>query len=142
MNSGGSGVRLAEFAGDWLLTRRIEDRRGPGGQLDGRASFVVAAVGLDYHEAGLLQLGSAAAVRAERRYRWREEAGRIVVTFADGQAFHDFDPAEPQSEAEHHCPPDFYKVRYDFISWPEWSTEWQVRGPRKDYRMLSRFRRA
>ena len=42
----------------------------------------------------------------------------------------------------HDCPPDTYRVRYDFRAWPRWQAEWRVTGPRKDYGIVSRFRPA
>ena len=42
----------------------------------------------------------------------------------------------------HDCPPDSYRVRYDFRAWPRWQAEWRVTGPRKDYGIVSRFRPA
>jgi len=39
----------------------------------------------------------------------------------------------------HWCDPDQYDGQYDFSRWPEWRCIWQVRGPRKDYRMTSLY---
>jgi hypothetical protein len=61
------------------------------------------------------------------------------VLFADGRPFHAFDPGAARPEAAHDCPPDLYRVRYDFSDWPDWQAAWEVRGPRKDYRMVSRY---
>jgi len=44
--------------------------------------------------------------------------------------------------AEHDCPPDHYRVRYDFRSWPRWQADWRVRGPRKDYTLGSAYQPA
>ena len=130
--------RLQDFAGDWRLTRRIADRAG--GQclrFAGTARFVPDGGGLAYEERGVLRLPGQPPFEAHRRYLWREEGGLIVVEHGDGRAFHAFDPAAP--EAEHLCPPDTYRVAYRFARWPLWSALWTVAGPRKDYRMLTRF---
>ena len=95
--------------------------------------------GLAYHETGLLTLGSAAPVTATRDYLWRWQAGRICVDYVDGRPFHDFNPAAPS--AHHHCLPDDYTVTYDFSDWPRWHAHWRVTGPRKDYTMISRYKR-
>ena len=82
-------------------------------------------------------------MQATRRYLWRAGgAGAIDVLFEDGRFFHSFDPDAPTPAAPHDCPPDTYRVRYDFTGWPEWQAEWRVTGPDKDYTMLSRFRPA
>jgi hypothetical protein len=60
-----------------------------------------------------------------------------AVEHGDGRPFHDFDPADPV--ARHLCGADDYAVRYDFADWPCWRAEWTVRGPRKDYRMVSAY---
>ena len=44
-------------------------------------------------------------------------------------------------DAWHDCLPDFYEVSYNFTHWPEWRSIWRVRGPKKDYTMISDYRR-
>ena len=134
---------IQDFAGRWRLERRIADRRaGVEGRFDGAADLTPEGAGLTYAERGQLVLGAGAPMTAERRYRWTQgEGGRIAVAFADGRAFHSFDPAAGAAEAAHWCDPDDYRVRYDFSAWPLWRAVWQVRGPRKDYRMESLYRR-
>ena len=133
-------MRLEDFAGHWRIGRQIEDRLGGlAGAFSGRAEFRPVARGLAYHEEGLLRLGAGTEVVAVRDYLWREEGGLIVVDHGDGRPFHAFDPAAP--EARHWCDPDDYRVRYDFSRWPEWRAEWTVRGPRKDYTMVSLYAR-
>lgn len=141
-------MELADFAGTWRLMRWIEDRRaGLKGQLDGHAHFACDAEGLVQDEGGTLRLGTAPPLHATRRYLWRAGAGgRIEVRFADGRAFHDFvlpgvAPGGTTPRAAHPCGGDLYRVRYDFARWPDWSAEWRVSGPRKDYRMVSHYTR-
>ena len=133
-------MRLADFAGTWQIDRRIEDRRGPEGRLEGAARLTPDAEGLVYEETGLLRLGDGAPFAASRRYLWREGPEGIELRFADGRFFHRFRPDAP--EAEHPCGADLYRVRYDFAAWPEWRSEWRVTGPRKEYRMTTCYRRA
>ncbi|MBI1217366.1 MAG: trigger factor [Rhodobacteraceae bacterium] len=134
---------LIDFAGRWVLERRIDDRlAGAVGRFEGVAELTPDGAGLAYVERGLLTLGTGAPMAAERRYVWAAgEAGRIAVAFADGRAFHSFDPGAGTAEATHWCDPDDYRVSYDFSGWPLWRAVWQVRGPRKDYRMESVYRR-
>ncbi|MBV0912916.1 DUF6314 family protein [Anianabacter salinae] len=130
------------FAGDWALSRRIEDARaGETLTFAGTAQFVPDAAGFTYIEDGLLQAPDRPAMRAQRRYLWRQGAAGIEVYFADGRFFH-LIGAGPSPAAEHDCAPDVYRVRYDFIGWPDWRAEWRVTGPHKDYVLRSEYRRA
>lgn len=131
---------MADFLGRWAIERQIDDRRaGQAGRFTGLAEITPTAGGALYHETGVLDFGGAQ-FAAERRYLWAEGPEGIAVRFADGRAFHAFSPAG-QPAAQHWCDPDDYRVAYDFAAWPEWRAVWEVRGPRKDYRMESRYRR-
>jgi len=137
-------MRLAAFEGSWIIARTIEDvRAGRAGRLDGTACFTPIAGGLAYAEEGMLRLDGAPPVTATRRYSWHDAgAGTIEVRFTDGRLFHRFYGDEPEPRAVHDCPPDQYRARYDFSRWPRWCAEWRVRGPRKDYGILTDYRRA
>jgi hypothetical protein len=136
----GMAMRLQDFSGRWRIERRIEDRLGGmSGLFTGEAEFRPVAEGLAYREEGRLRIGTGPEVLAVRDYLWREEGAWIVVEHGDGRPFHTFDPDLP--EARHWCDPDDYRVCYDFAGWPEWHAEWTVRGPRKDYTMVSVYSR-
>jgi hypothetical protein len=136
-------MRLAAFEGDWTIERTIEDNlAGRPGRLEGVARFAPEGPALAYLEEGLLTLGDGPAAPASRRYLWRDGgAGSIEVLFGDGRFFHRFEPGAPAPAAVHECAPDQYRVRYDFSRWPRWTAEWRVRGPRKDYAMVTRYQR-
>ncbi|TMV92352.1 trigger factor [Thioclava sp. BHET1] len=133
-------MELSDFLGDWDLTRTISHADGTHAQFSGQAVFTPQSSGLLYRETGVLVLPGGYTMQAERRYRWHAEAGGIAVSFEDGRPFHRFDLATPR--AAHWCDPDSYTVDYDFLDWPAWRAQWQVRGPRKDYVMHSAFTRA
>jgi hypothetical protein len=137
-------MRLEAFEGGWIMERTIEDFRAQeGGALDGVAHFTAAADGLLYAEEGWLTFGGKPRVRAQRRHEWRcGGANTIEVRFEDGRFFHRFRADEPNPAAVHDCPPDQYSVRYAFALWPLWRTQWRVRGPRKDYLMITDYRPA
>ena len=137
-------MRLLAFSGLWHLDRVIEDvRAARAGRLIGEARFAPAPDGLDYLEEGTLVFPGVAPLCASRRYHWRDGgAGTIDVWFADGRFFHRFDAEDPAPAATHDCPPDTYRVRYDFRAWPRWQAEWRVTGPRKDYGIVTQFRPA
>lgn len=132
---------LADFEGDWRLDRVIEDSRaGVTGHLTGQACWRPGQGGLILTETGELRYGEGAPMRAARRYLWRSEAGGVAVYFEDGRPFHWFSADAPA--AHHDCPPDDYRVAYRFDDWPNWTATWDVTGPRKEYRMVSRYRPA
>ncbi len=137
-------MRLEAFAGDWRLDRVIEDAlAGRQGRFTGQARFRPGPDGLDYAEEGTLTLGDAPPMTARRDYRWSADASDgIEVRFADGRFFHRFPADDPTPEALHDCDPDQYHVRYDFRAWPRWTAEWRVRGPRKDYLLVSTYQPA
>lgn len=132
--------QLNDFTGIWALSRSITQADGPEGRFTGQAVFTAEGAGLRYHEAGQLVLDGETAMQAERDYLWLAEGDQIVVRFEDGRDFHRFTPAAPA--AVHWCDPDDYRVTYDFSHWPDWSSEWRVTGPRKDYVMISHYTRA
>ncbi|MCY1125446.1 DUF6314 family protein [Frigidibacter sp. RF13] len=135
-------VQLADFEGPWRIEREIEDSLGgKPGRFSGTAVFSADGALLRYRETGLLTYGDASPLHATREYIWSADGAGIVVTHGDGQPFHRFDTADLTPEADHHCAPDLYHVRYDFTRWPDWRAEWAVSGPRKDYRMVSRYQR-
>ena len=135
---------LMDFAGDWRMSRLIEDRlAGETGRFAGRAVFTPDGDGLACHETGVLSLPGRAPMQAERRYLYVPHlSGGITVCFADGRPFHRIAPDSATPSDRHDCAPDLYRVRYDFTAWPAWTADWHVTGPRKDYDMRSTYRRA
>lgn len=133
-------MRLSAFEGAWTMDRIIDDAlTGKPGRLTGVTRFEADPLGLVCVEVGTLTLGDGPPVSASRRYLWREADGSIEVLFGDGRFFHGFDASAIAPVAFHDCPPDRYHVRYDFTRWPHWIAEWRVRGPRKDYSMVTSY---
>lgn len=129
-----------DFAGRWRLTRAIDDRlSGQQGHLTGEARFAGQGAELVYDEVGQFQMGASPAMTAERRYLWHFTDTRVEVSFADGAQFHSFVADGLGDGTDHPCGADFYQVRYDFRSWPNWQAVWTVRGPRKDYTARSDY---
>ena len=131
---------LPDFLGTWRVERTIEDRLGPPGQFEGFAQFAPDGDGLRYREEGTLTLGDGPALSAHRDYLWRADVQGIAVLFPDGRPFHRFMPEGHAPGTDHPCGADLYRVLYDLSAWPRWTAEWTVRGPLKDYTMLSAYR--
>lgn len=93
---------------------------------------------LAYYEKGEVIAPNGSVMPAERRYFWQQpQTGLFEVLFDDERYFHTFSASNPN--AEHLCGDDNYVVRYDFTAWPVWRSTWQVKGPRKDYTMVSEY---
>ena len=128
---------LDDFAGRWTIVRDITHADGTRGRFDGAARFEPRGDGLDYVEEGVLRIGQGAPLSAAQRYRWEAD---LSVYFEDGRFFHHVPPAG--GDTAHWCAPDQYDGSYDFAHWPAFEVIWRVRGPRKDYRMRSRYVRS
>ena len=131
--------RLAALTGRWHVARVVRHDDGDTARFEGTADWMPQGPVLRCTEAGrLTQAGTTFA--ATRETLWRADAARILVAFADGAPFHDFEALD-RTAATHDCPPDLYRLFYDFGAWPRWSVRWDVTGPRKAYRALTRYRR-
>ncbi|WP_231125795.1 DUF6314 family protein [Roseovarius gahaiensis] len=126
---------LADFEGRWQMVRRIVHADGTVARMEGEACWTPAPDGLICEERGLLQVADAAPLEAQRRYLWSDG---LRVWFDDGRFFHQV-PARGGT-CSHWCDPDQYEGRYVFGQWPSWRCIWQVRGPRKDYIMMTEYR--
>ncbi|MEJ8560894.1 DUF6314 family protein [Yoonia sp. GPGPB17] len=124
-----------DFVGRWSLQRTIRDQlNGQHGALAGNATFTqVDATRLTYDETGTLTLENGVHLEATRQYLWTFSPDLVTVTFSDGGLFHQFVPSDHAIGTDHPCGGDFYKVRYDFTTWPRWTAVWTVTGPRKNY---------
>lgn len=133
---------LAALEGPWLLDRVVTHSDGTEHRLLGRAEFRRSGVRLVHDEEGILTGDGMPPVRATRRYIWRAEPGRLECAFPDNRPFHTIPLGVERPETTYLCPPDRYVVSYDFADAAEWRSTWRVTGPRKDYRMVSTYRRA
>ncbi|SPF75624.1 hypothetical protein ALP8811_00617 [Aliiroseovarius pelagivivens] len=135
-------MRLADFLGEWQIEREVAEETGAVHRLSGAAVFSAEPGGLLYREEGQLVTENGASFAASRVYHWCGLGdGRVKVLFADGRDFHMIDLTVAQPEDLHWCDPDQYRVSFDFSLWPTWQSVWNVSGPRKGYRMVTRYRR-
>ena len=131
---------LSAWFGAYRIARQIDDHRaGQTAIFEGRAEITANAKGAIYSETGQLQMAQGATFHAERVYFWAVQGPRIAVFFEDGRPFHDFDPVAGGAATEHLCGQDWYRGGYDVSRWPDWQVTWEVTGPRKDYRSLTRY---
>ncbi|UWQ17162.1 DUF6314 family protein [Jannaschia sp. M317] len=130
-------MKLADLAGDWRVLRAIRHADGTRVRFEGRAVWTAEGDRWRSLETGRLRQGDVT-FEARRETIWQAQAAGIDVRFGDGRFFHHI-AAGSQVRAHHDCPPDDYRLMYDFRLWPHWSVRWRVTGPRKDYRALTRY---
>nr|WP_269810839.1 DUF6314 family protein [Kineosporia rhizophila] len=132
------------LAGSWRLSRAIE----PGlGTATGTATFTPAGPGrMDYREDVELRLANGHVGEAYREYGYVLEDGRIRVLLADGTTMHllAFGEQAGQWSADdvHDCRADQYRGSYRMAPDGELTVDMKVDGPAKDYRIVTRYRRA
>jgi len=128
--------RLQDFEGGWVFSRVITHADGRVAEVSGRALWCPEGAALACHETGEMRMAGFPPMQVERRYLWGAD---MAVHFADGRFFHTV-PANGGGAA-HWCDPDQYDGSYDFSDWPLFRVAWRVRGPLKDYRMTTHYRR-
>ena len=133
---------LSALAGRWSLRREITHEDGATHHFMGSAVFTWSGPRLIEEQTGTLDIGTATPLKASRRYVWTREGSRIEVLFDDMRPFHTIPTGAARPETTHLCPPDRYHVAYDFTGFPDWVAVWDVEGPKKAYRMESRYSRA
>lgn len=126
--------RLQDFEGVRRFDRQIAHADGGRAAVTGRALWRPEGGRLILDETGEMRLPGHAPIPVSRRYLW--EPG-LLVRFADGRPFHRVPPEG--GATVHRCDPDRYEGRYDFSDWPGFTLVWKVRGPRKHYRMVTRY---
>lgn len=133
---------LAALEGRWSMARVIDHEDGRRDHFEGVCVFHRSGQRLIQDEDGVLVPGGGGtSLKATRRYIWSAGGDRIDVAFGDMRPFHSVPFGVESHETTYLCPPDRYQVSYDFNDFPNWVTVWSVEGPRKAYRMETRFSR-
>lgn len=126
------------LVGRWELRRRVVDRRAAQhGVMVGELVVRPDGAGVRWEEQGVLRFGGAQRP-ATRTYLVRQGSDGWEVRFADGRPFH---PWRPGEVVVHPCRDDVYTglvtVDGDLMR-----TAWDVRGPAKEQRLVTRFYRS
>lgn len=129
-------MTLSDFEGVWQFDRVIVDAAGGGTSTATGTAVIEDGV---YDEQAQLTLPDGTTLTGTRRYLWADTQGGIAVKFEDGRDFHILWFDAPKDS--HWCDPDTYHVFYDLGDFPDWSSTWDVVGPRKSYRMTTRYRK-
>lgn len=122
--------------GTWHLRRRLADlRTGTAGTVVGTLTLRAARDGVEWTESGLLRWGGRD-VEVTRRYLLRDGVEGWWVYFDDGRPFHAWTPGRP---VEHPCRADLYRGLVRIDSPQRWRIAWDVVGPAKQQRIISRL---
>jgi hypothetical protein len=132
----------AYLPGRWTVERSLSDAALGAGTFTGTATFAPVDGGLDWEEHGHLRLGAYAGP-ARRRLLVRDEPDGWIVRFDDGRPFHPLALRHGHgTEVSHPCDDDRYTGDYVVLGPDAFDVRWTVRGPAKDQRIESRYRRA
>jgi hypothetical protein len=124
------------LVGRWSLARRIADREaGLHGTVTGELVVAADGAGLRWAERGTLRWNGADHP-VSRTYLIRERDG-WWVDFSDGRPFH---PWRPGVTVAHPCRADVYTGLVT-VDGDRMRTVWDVHGPGKDQRLVTRFAR-
>jgi hypothetical protein len=143
----------AFLLGRWHVERTVRDLAGDvTGTFRGTTEFTPAPDagpdhdphrGLRHFESGTFDwLGVERPAERTLFYGPGDEPGTIVVRFADGRFFHDLDLRTGHHIADHPCAADLYRGEFTVTGPDRWRTVWRVRGPAKDLRLTTDYRRA
>jgi len=125
------------LVGRWSLDRTLRDRAtGQCGCVHGTLDIAPSDNGLDWVESGELTWGDFVGPVSRALRLVRLEDG-WWVTFSDGRAFH---PWRPGVEVAHPCRADLYRGTIT-VDADAMRIVWDVVGPAKDHRYVTRLRR-
>lgn len=131
-------VSPSALLGQWRLDRRISDRRARTfGTVHGTLLLVEDGAQIRWSERGTLRWNGAD-LPVTRELALVEEPSGWQVRFADGRPFH---PWRPGEIVEHPCNADLYRGLVD-VAPDRLRVLWDVLGPAKDQRILTRCRRS
>lgn len=134
---------LSALFGDWHIERRITDHAlGVTGSFTGTGRWTPAGAELAYAERGELSFnGHRGPASRSLIYRGRPD-GTVDVLFADGRYFYLLDPRPGRWQARHDCGRDVYELSGRRLGAGRLEEHWRVRGPGKDYEIMTTLVRA
>jgi hypothetical protein len=141
---------MARLAGAWSFNRIIEGQGSMQASMQGIATFApLDAASLAYREQGRLRLLNGTELEAEREYIFRGSDRGFDVFFKEDppRLFHTIslaasDRGDLDGSAAHLCNLDHYQSTYTFTADGGFVIRHVVSGPRKDYTMITTFKRA
>jgi hypothetical protein len=125
--------------GQWELIRWLRDQRaGMSGTAAGRLTLSADREQIDWHEQATLQWNGHH-LPVSRSYRLHRTDDGWWAYFPDGRPFH---PWRPGQWVQHACRADIYYGLTTLTDARTWYTRWDVVGPAKSQRIITRLSRA
>lgn len=124
--------------GSWSIFRHF----GAQGLAVGQAAFTLLTPSLlAYREDLEVHIpGFSEAVYQEYLYVFEE--GCVYKKFKDNRLFYRLEVSNAEATGAHLCGEDHYQAHYSFLGQNNFTLTYRVKGPRKDYEILTEFTRA
>ena len=140
---GNPGELLSRLCGRWSFERSIYGH----GSMTGTATFTpIDNKYVAYREEGTLRLTNGAEVEAEQEYIYGQRQDGFDVFFKEnsprlfqGISLAPSSGAELHGGADHLCGEDCYRSTYEFLANGQFVIRHVVRGPCKDYAMVTTY---
>jgi len=126
-----------DLEGAWRITRRVI---GTNTRFEGTARLTPDGDVLAYYEDGILQHEGKNSP-AFRRYIYQQTDNRLIVMHPDGAAFLDLMFKNGEARARHVCGADTYDALFRFYAGGHWMAAYDISGPHKNYRIVTRLMR-
>jgi hypothetical protein len=135
----GTGIAVTDptaLLGDWRLDRQLTDRRtGRSGTVRGQLTLRREGDQITWAEQGTL-VWNGSRLAASRSYGLRQAEDGWWLYFADGRPFHAWRPGQ---WVHHPCREDSYRGLITITGPDHWGTHWEVDGPAKAQRIITRL---
>lgn len=138
-----SDIALSFLKGTWSFTRHMDGH----GRMSGTAQFIESEPEtLAYTESGIHELPGGQMLNFFQNYIYQREREQLVAYFTDGRPFHEVrfyrEDGVLKAGAIHLCGADRYNGTYIFDGTDHFSLIWDVKGPKKDYIIQTRYNRS
>ena len=118
--------------GTWQFTRHIDDKIL---QCPTKAEGTLTITQNTWQESGTMN-GMNFCVEYALEF---QESGGMIVNFPDGRLFYTLTPINENASIDHLCGDDFYKGEWIYHNTHSFDLIWTVKGPRKNYRMVTQY---
>lgn len=126
---------IAGLTGDWSCRRLVYDGLSRA-FLRGEGHCTFQPEGKRLRQVESLVFNG---LEASRTYLWEVRETAVWLLYEDGRPL--VPVTDSQKDGRHLCGQDLYEVRLSEWALRCFTLSWRVQGPRKDYAMVTRYRR-
>ena len=127
------------FQGDWRFERQVTGLFSENAFLKGRAVFMdlPKSIQRSYEEQGAYEQ-QGQEVSFQNSYLYDVPSPQCCrVLFPDGRLFYEL--SQNVQGLQHLCGEDHYEGNFEAVSQDLWTLSWYVKGPRKDYEIVTSY---